>query len=288
MVLNVQLMVIDPNESFMDEGSLPVAGAHADMRRVAKLVDEKGDRISQIHVTLDTHHVIDIGHPEFWRDQDGKQPQLSATNPAMAIMHDDLVAGLWVPRFANARPPELGGQTVKEYVLGYSHTLEQQGEYPLMVYAEHCLIGSPGWSVQPDLYTALVKWERRRLRNVNYITKGSNPWTEHYGALMANVPLASDPTTGLNMVVLEILRTAEVVGICGEALSHCVMATVNQIAKHIGEEHIKKFHILGDCTSPIQGVPGDPRLDFPAISERWLKEMKSRGMTVTTSEEFLT
>ena len=120
---------------------------------------------------------------------------------------------------------------------------------------------------------------------VDYVTKGSNPWTEHYGALQAEVVDDSDDSTSLNTKFLEMLQQADVVALAGEALSHCVMATVNQIADNIGDEHIKKFHILTDCSSPVPAIPNV--IDFPAIAAKWLKTMERRGMHLTTSKDFL-
>jgi len=97
--------------------------------------------------------------------------------------------------------------------------------------------------------------------------------------------MASDPSTGLNTEFLKVLVQADEIAVSGEALSHCVLETVNQIADNIGEEHIKKFSILTNCSSPVPQPPGGP--DFPAIAKGWLKKMEGRGMTLTTSEEFL-
>jgi nicotinamidase/pyrazinamidase len=170
-------------------------------------------------------------------------------------------------------------------MLGYTKALEATGKYLLMIWPEHCLIGSAGHAVHPDLFSALVAWEKKRFANIDFVTKGVNPFTEHFGGLMAEVPLASDPSTGLNTKLLEVLQSADIVAVAGEALSHCVLTTVTQIADNIGEDHVKKFHILTDCTSPVPAVPNGP--DFPAIGKQWLKDMEKRGMTLTTSEEFL-
>ena len=102
---------------------------------------------------------------------------------------------------------------------------------------------------------------------------------------MAEVPDAEDPGTALNTAVLDMLSTADKIGIAGEASSHCVLTTVNQIAENIGTEHIKKFELITDCMSPVGAVPGGP--DFPAIAADWLKDMQRLGMTLTTSKDFL-
>lgn len=285
--LKVHLFIVDPQNDFMgnDDGTpysvrladgnqlaatLPVKGGTSDMKRMAKLIDRIGPRLDDIHVTLDSHRVIDVAHPGMWRDQNGRQP-----GPFTLIRSDDIVNGIWEPRIASLR----------KRMLDYTRSLEKQGKYVLIVWPEHCLIGSWGHNIYPELANSLVRWEREQLANVDYVTKGTNPYTEHYGGLMAEVPDPDDPSTQLNTGLIQILQDADIVGLGGEALSHCDKATVEQIADNIGPEHVKKFHLLTDCMSPVPAAPGTP--DFPAIGQAFLKDMQARGMTLTTSDKFL-
>jgi nicotinamidase/pyrazinamidase len=270
--LNIHLLIIDPQNDFMDEqgAALPVPGATADMQRVAGLIDRIGGKLSDIHVTLDSHRVIDVAHPGMWRNKDGKSP-----DPFTIITPDDIRNSIWAPRNPNFRAR----------LLTYAETLEVQGKYQLMVWPEHCLIGTPGHNVQADLMEALQRWERDEFANVNYVTKGTNTFTEHYGPLMAEVPDPEDPSTQLNTKVVDILQDADMVVVAGEALSHCVKSGVDQIAENIGEEHIGKFYILTDGSSPVPKVGDGP--DFPAIAQQWLLEMEQRGMHLTTTDTFL-
>jgi len=270
--LNVHLVVIDPQNDFMDQSdaALPVPGATADMQRLAAMLARIGHKLDDVHVTLDSHHAIDVAHPGFWRDANGQHP-----DPFTIITPDDVENGVWVPQ----------SRALRERMLSYAEALAADGKYPLMIWPEHCLIGTPGHTVQADLMAALLDWERKNFANVDFVTKGANPFTEHYGALMAEVPDPSDPSTGLNAAFLQMLAEADIVAVAGEALSHCVKATVDQIAEHIGAEHIKKFHILTDCASPVAQVGDGP--DFPAIAEAWLRDMEAAGMVLTTSEAFL-
>lgn len=272
--MKAHLMIIDPQNDFMDTpgAALPVPGANEDMKRVAALIDRVGRKLDDVHVTLDSHRIIDVGHPGFWEDRNGKQP---VPNPIVIISADDIRNGVWSPRIP----------TLRRRMIEYAETLESGGKYPLIVYNEHCVIGTPGHNVQSELMEALVRWERRQIANVNYVVKGTNPFTEHYGGLMAEVPDPDDPSTGLNTEFLAMLAAADIIGLAGEALSHCVMSTVNQIADNIGEEHVKKFRILTDCSSPIPQAGGGP--DFPAIAASWLEDMRNRGMQLITSGEFL-
>ena len=270
--MNVHLLIIDPQNDFMDidGATLSVPGAVEDMQRVAKFIDRVGHKLADIHVTLDSHRLIDIAHPTLWMDQNGNQPA-----PFTIISFDDVKNGIWLPR----------KQLLRQRALEYVRQLEVGGKYPLCIWPAHCLIGTWGHNVQQHLDDALQRWSNKEFAMVRYVTKGSNPWTEHYGALMAEVSDPTDPSTALNADFLQILAEADIVVVAGEAMSHCVKETVTQIADNIGDEHIKKFRILTDCTSPVPAVPGGP--DFPQIAEDWLKEMEARGMQLTTSVEFL-
>ncbi len=270
--LKIHLLVIDPQNDFCDipKAALPVTGADADMKRLAAFVDRVGHKLDDIHVTLDSHRLIDIAHPAFWMDQKGKQP-----NPFTLISASDIQAGIWTTR----------NPAFRARALAYAKTLETSGLYKICIWPPHCLIGTWGHNVHSALNESLQRWSDQEFAMVDYVTKGSNPWTEHYGALMAEVPDPDDPSTGLNTAFLQTLAEADIVAVAGEASSHCVLTTVNQIAKNIGQEHIKKFHLLRDCMSPVPAIPNV--VDFPAIAEAWLKDMQNLGMTVTTSVDFL-
>ncbi|MBI2591086.1 MAG: hypothetical protein HYW34_00170 [Candidatus Brennerbacteria bacterium] len=271
--LKVHLVVIDPQNDFCDlpGAALPVAGANADMERLAGFINRVGHKLDDVHITLDSHRLIDIMHPAWWMDQNGNQP-----NPFTMISAADIEAGIWTPRNPGFR----------QKTLNYARVLESTPDhYKIFVWPVHCLIGTWGHNVHSKLNEALQRWSDREYAMVNYVTKGSNPWTEHYGALMAEVPDPDDPSTGLNTSFLDIIAEADIVAVAGEASSHCVLKTVQQIADNIGDTHIKKFHLLRDCMSPVPASPGGP--DFPKIAEAFLREMKSRGMTITTSTDFL-
>lgn len=63
--MKVHLVIIDPQIDFMDSkgSALPVPGANADMNRLAAMIGRVGNKLEDIHVTLDSHRIIDIAHP---------------------------------------------------------------------------------------------------------------------------------------------------------------------------------------------------------------------------------
>lgn len=284
MALKVHLVVIDPQNDFMgnDDGSpyavqagsavqqasLPVPGAVSDMHRLAAMIDRVGSRLEDIHVTLDSHRVIDVANPGMWRDSNGNHPP-----PFTFITEADIDNGTWAPVDPGLRA------RLKKYVV----ELKATGNKDLCIWPEHCLIGSWGHNVQVDLAQALQRWERTYFANVDYVAKGTNVYTEHYGALQAEVPDPNDPSTQLNAGFLQILQDADIVGVAGEASSHCVLETVRQIAVNIGVEHVKKFQLIMDCMSPVI----HPAVDFPKIARDFFAGMEQQGMTLTDSARFL-
>lgn len=270
--LNVQLVLIDPQNDFMDlpGSTLPVTGACADMKRIAALIGRVGHKLTDIHVTMDSHRLLDIAHPAFWMDQNGCEP-----SPFTMITNKDISSGIWTPRNPQFR----------QRTLDYTGALAATGKYTLCIWPAHCLIGTWGHNIHEDVNAALQEWSRKEFAMVDYVTKGTSVWTEHYGALQAEVPDPSDPSTALNTSFLTMLSEADIVAVCGEASSHCVKETVLQIAENIGAEHVAKFHLLTDCMSPVGAVPG---CDFPAIAKAWQLDMQRKhGMTLTTSDVFL-
>ena len=113
---------------------------------------------------------------------------------------------------------------------------------------------------------------------VDFVTKGSNYKTEHYSAVQADVPDIEDTSTMLNTRFIGMLEKADEILISGEALSHCVANTIRDIANNFGEENIKKFILLEDASSNVTG--------FENLGEEFVKEMVSRGMKKTTTEEY--
>ncbi len=267
----IHLLVIDPQHDFCDpSGSLFVPGATEDIERLAALVNRIGDKLDDIHCTLDSHHLIDIAHPGWWKDRDGNHP-----DPFTIIPASDVRDGVWttsVPGFFRRS---------SEYV----EKLEANDRYPLCIWPPHCLIGSRGATVMPGLFSEFLSWETDGPGMVHYVTKGSNPFTEHYSGVQADVPDPSDPTTMLNVDLINTLETATTILISGEAGSHCVANTVTDIADNFGNtDYVKKFVLLTDTVSPVPAVPG---VDFPAIQQQFIDDMVARGMRVSTSVDFL-
>nr|WP_316639346.1 cysteine hydrolase [uncultured Roseateles sp.] len=279
---NTQLLIIDAQNDFCDlpeawlppdpvrggplRPALPVPGAHGDMQRLAGLIRTVGDAIDEITITLDSHHRIDIAHPAFWAGD---------VSPFTAITAAQVRAGAFSPRDATALPR----------TLAYLDALEATGRYTLMIWPVHCEIGSWGQAVHADVRAAYNGWEERRLRSVHKVLKGSNPWTEHYSALQAEVPSDDDEGTQLNRELLTRLDRAERLLIAGEASSHCVRATTEHLSQHLPGGRLDRLVLLTDCMSPVAGFESQQQAFFAAMREQGLRLSTSVEMLKELSKE---
>ena len=262
---NVHLLVIDPQNDFCDpNGSLSVPGAADDMDRLAAMVDRLRDKLSAIHVTLDSHRKVDISHPIWFRDSRGKHP-----DPFSVIGADDVEKGRWT----TTRP------SAYKRTLAYLRGLEAGGRYPHVIWPYHCLIGDGGHNVWPRLADAVHAWEDR-FAIADYVTKGSNPWTEHFSAVQAEVPDPTDPTTQVNGELIGTLEKADLILLAGEALSHCLANTVRDIAtKFADPAYVSKLVLLTDASS---NVP-----TFDSYGDDFVRELTAKGMRTATTTDIL-
>ena len=278
--LHTHLLMIDPQNDFCDlpesyrpaahgglpaaAPALPVPGAHADMLRLAQFIDAASPHLNELSVTLDSHQHFDIGHPTFWQTGDG-----APVTPFTQIRAAEVRAKQYLPR----------RKELESRVLTYLDALEAEGRYVHMVWPIHCEIGSWGQGIHDDVRQAYNRWEERTLSVVNKVTKGKNPYTEHYSAIRAEVPDPEDDETQANAELLAALRRADRVYIAGEAGSHCVKATTEHIVMNFTDEERARLVLLTDCMSPVAG--------FEAQQESFLNAMRAAGARTLTAAQAL-
>ncbi len=232
------------------------------MQRLAALVRSASSTLSEITITLDSHHRLDIAHPLFWQADDG-----TVVRPFTTITAAQVRAGALRPRNAAALPR----------TLAYLDELELRGRHTLMVWPVHCEIGTWGHNVQADLKAACTAWEEQQVAIVQTVNKGSNPWTEHYSAMQAEVPDANDPDTQLNQALIAQLDQADLLLIGGEASSHCVRATTEHIVAHLPSGRREKIVLLRDCMSAVSG--------FEPQAAQFLESMQAQGVRLASAAQ---
>ena len=259
------MLIIDPQVDFCDpNGALYVQGADGDMSRLGKMISENLGMIDAINVTLDSHQTVHIAHPIWWTNSKGEHPA-----PFTVITVDDVNTGVW-----RATNPDM-----QQHSADYVQSLADNGRYALCVWPPHCLIGSNGWTVHPDLYAPLLEWEGK-FRKVNFVPKGSNFQTEHYSAVKADVEISGDPTTMLNMQFINMLKSGHDILIAGEALDYCIANTIRDIADEFSDEEVKRFVLLEDATSSVN-APG-----LEHLGQEFINDMTARGMRISKTTEY--
>ncbi len=263
---------VDPVTGKMMQSALPVTGSHADMLRLAGFIRRSSRKIDDITVTLDSHHRLDIAHPTFWQTGDAGADGNDVT-PFTQITAAQVRAGDYAPRQAAVLPR----------ALDYLDELEARGRYNLIVWPVHCEIGSWGHNIHADVRAACNAWEDAHWKQAHKINKGSNPWTEHYSAVMAEVPDEQDAGTQLNYNLLAALAPADILLIAGEASSHCVKATtehlVDNLPLHPSRNPAQRIVLLTDCMSPVGG--------FETMQTAFFDAMRARGIELMRSVELV-
>lgn len=276
-MLNTQLVCIDIQNDFTNKnGTLFVQGGDENAKRTAAMIRRLSPKLTGITLTMDSHHKIDISHPSWWVDESGNHP-----GPFTGVVLDgddfwffDYIKGA---KTVKARTNKLGA---RERTLKYLKALTANGRYPHTIWPEHCLIGDEGHNINPDLSAAVHQWEHDRYAMSDVVTKGSNPWTEHFSAVKAEVPDPQDPSTQINRPLIETLEKADMVIWAGEALSHCLANTFRDtVACFADPSYVKKMVLLTDATSSVPG--------FEKYGEDFIREMTAKGMRTATTVDIL-
>jgi nicotinamidase/pyrazinamidase len=259
MKTDVLLFVIDMQNDFcFPGGALYVNGAEKDAERLGGFISANSEVIDHIIMTQDNHNVIDISHPVYWEDKDGNHPL-----PFTRISTGDVNEGLWRPRFE------------QEKAVAYIRSLDEQAEFPHVIWPEHCIIGSRGAAIADDVLEPVRDWARKG-RIFDLVIKGTNPLTEHFGALRANIPLENAPETQLNTRLVKRLGEFKTILVAGEAKSHCVATTVKQMLNIGGLS--RRLVIIEDCMSDVKG--------FETLALPIYENAKRKGASFVKSTEW--
>lgn len=261
----MHLLIIDMQVDFCHKnGSLYVPGAEDDIKRTIEFIYRNAERISWITCTLDSHLPHQIFSPNWWVDEEGRHPE-----PYTIIQAEDVATGRWIP------------VKMPEWSVEYVHALEEQAKKTLTIWPYHVLIGSPGYMLDPELWSAVTWHSLARNTVPHWLQKGSIPQTEHYSAIEPEIDVPGHPSAGRNDALLNELAVADAVYIAGEAESHCVLETVEDIVAEFSEmpAQLMKMHLLQDCTSPVV----HPQIDFHALAQERFSEFSEQGLQLVNS-----
>lgn len=276
--MKLHVICIDDQVDFTHKtGSLYVKGGDENVKRAARMIERLTPKITDIHVTMDSHRKVDISHPMWWIRDDGTKPGPITGVTLEADGRFKFTDFLNNAAVSYGRTRQLGA---RDRTTEYLKALTTKGRYPHTIWPEHCLIGDEGHNLDPTLSAAIHAWEEKRYAMCDVVTKGSNPWTEHFSAVLAEVPDPKDQSTWLNRALVQTLEEADLVVWVGEARSHCLANTFRDTAANFSDPAIIKKQWL--CTDATSDVPG-----FENLGEAFIKEMVAKGLNLTTTSDFL-
>jgi nicotinamidase/pyrazinamidase len=273
-------MVLPDGTEFLS--ALPVPGALDDVARVVNMIRRLGNKIKKITLTYDTHDHVHIGHPAFWRDQNGRMP------PGMTPMPlDNVKNGMFHPINRFERVNNLGNQTFQEITEGYLAALEATGRQH-MVWNEHCVAGTWGHNLHPELTLAVKEWQAQTGRLARRLNKGQFVFAESFGVFGALVPNTYAPETQLQEPYIRALAEDDLIVFGGQARTHCVLESMRQVVETLqfGKDYLEKIYILQDAMSNIPAA-GPGVLDFPANADTFFNGLVSKGVNLTDTRTFL-
>jgi nicotinamidase/pyrazinamidase len=260
-----KLLIVDMQIDFCHEqGALYVPGAVQDVRRLIEFIYRNAEQITDITCSLDSHLPFQIFHPAWWADQTGAHPA-----PFTIITHEAVRNGEWRP----LRAPD--------WSVAYVRQLQEKAKKELVIWPYHVPIGGIGSALDPELWSAVFWHAISRQSQPIWWAKGSIPETEHYSIIGPEIPVPDRHQGQKSQELLDLLARYDRVFIAGEAASHCVLETLEDLVQEFGDrpEMLSRFHVLRDCTSPVL----HPEVDFAAIAEVQFAEYEQRGLQFVNS-----
>ncbi len=284
----VCLMCIDVQNTFcLPDSELFVAGragrgAIDDNVRLCRFIYKNLGLITRIAPTMDTHTAMQIFHPVFWVDAQGRHPA-----PYTIIGLEDLEKGRWVvnPAVANSLS---GGdyEFLSKHALHYVNRLAGAGKYPLMIWPYHSMLGGIGHALVSIVEEAILFHCIARKSQTAFEVKGRHPLTENYSVLRPEVldTAGGKAIASENAQFVEMLLSYDAIVIAGQAKSHCVAWTIDDLLTQILPRDptlVKKVYLLEDCTSPVV-VEG---ADFTEQADAAFRRFADAGMHVVRSTD---
>ncbi len=284
----MSLVPVDVQNTFCIPGfELYVAGrsgtgAVDDNRRLSQFIYRNLDVITEICPTMDTHQAMQIFHTLFFTNKRGEHPA-----PFTLITEEDVKKGDWKFNPSVARILGIDEAYAHRYLMHYTHRLREGGKYDLTVWPYHAMLGGIGYALVSAVEEAIFFHTVARYSQADFQVKGNYPLTENYSVLSPEV--LDDPSgkqiAKKNIHFVEKLLQFDAVIIAGQAKSHCVAWTIDDLLTHMlnqDKKLVEKVYLLEDCTSPVV-IPGV--VDYTEQADAAFLRFEEAGMHVVRSSD---
>jgi nicotinamidase-related amidase len=254
-------------------------GAVDDNRRLCEFIYRNLGTITQIYPSLDTHHAMQVFHAVWLVDEHGDHPA-----PYTLVSADDVKAGRWRMNPAVAEALGIDVDYAERHLAHYTRSLAEGGKYNLTIWPYHAMLSSMGHALVSAVEEAVFFHSIARHSQPDFQVKGNDPLTEHYSMLGPEVTEGPDGDRlgGKNIELIEKLLTFDVVVVAGQAKSHCMAWTIDDLLEEeaAGERLAERTYLLEDCTSAVV-VPGV--VDYTDEADAAFERYSAAGMHVVRS-----
>jgi nicotinamidase-related amidase len=282
------LLLVDVQNTFcipgfeLFVGGRSGTGAVDDNRRLCEFIYRNLRFITEICPTLDTHLATQIFHAIFLINDKGEHPA-----PYTLISVDDIQTGKWKFNPAIAATLHTDAASGQEHLLHYVQQLKKGGKYELTIWPYHAMLGGIGHALVSALEEAIFFHSMARTSQPDFQVKGNNAWTENYSVLRPEVleGVYGQIIAQRNIQLIKKLMSFDAVIIAGQAKSHCVAWTIDDLLQALGpqgQELAQKVYLLEDCTSPVV-VPGV--IDYTDQADAAFRRFAEAGMHLVRSTD---
>jgi len=283
--LRICLLAVDVQNTFcipgfeLFVGGRSGTGAVDDNRRLCAFVYRNLGAITQIVPSLDTHRVMQIFHAVWLVDADGNHPE-----PYTLVSAEDVESGRWRVNPAVCTSLGLDRDYAERQLAHYTRALAEGGKYELTIWPYHALLGGIGHALVSAVEEAFFYHGAARETQPSFQAKGEDTLTEHYSILGPEVTVGPDGEDlgRRNEQLIEELLGYDAVVVAGQAKSHCVAWTIDDLLEGDGEARqlAERVYLLEDCTSPVV-VPG--AVDYTDEADAAFERFAAAGMHVVRS-----
>jgi nicotinamidase-related amidase len=257
-------------------------GAIDDNQRLCEFVYRNTDVITQICPTMDTHQAVQIFHSIFLVNDKGEHP-----SPFTLISEKDVKEGKWKFNPALCHSLNITEDFGQLYLQHYTKKLKESGKYDLTIWPYHAMLGGIGHALVASVEEAIFFHGIVRYNQPDFYVKGDKPLTEHYSVLGPEVlegPEGRSIAQKSDKFFKKLLEFDAVI-IAGQAKSHCVAWTIDDLLENIfarDRQLVEKVYLLEDCTSPVV-VPGV--IDYTDHANAAFQRFADAGMHVIKSTD---
>ena len=284
----ISLLLVDVQNTFCIPGfELYVGGrtgtaAVDDNQRLCKFIYRNLDIITQIYPTMDTHQAMQIFHSIFLVNAKGEHPA-----PLTLISTEDVDKGAWKSNPEVAQSLNMDPAYGQKFLEHYTRKLKAGGKYDLTIWPYHAMLGGIGHALVSSVEEAIFFHGIARYSRPDFQVKGSNPLTENYSIISPEVLEDTDGNqiAANNTGLIKKLLESDAVVIAGQAKSHCVAWTIDDLLRATGVSNRKsagKVYLLEDCTSPVV-IPGV--VDYTDQANEAFHRFSDAGMHVLRSTD---